>query len=78
METKTFDVYGGDYTVTSKYDCESALKVVDRVLAWCQKYNVIDGESFQCDNPQIYAADLIATIIEKDLNFTYKDNNSEE
>lgn len=78
METKTFDVHEGYFTVTSKYDNESALKVVDRILAWCKEYDVISGESFQCDDPQIYAADLIATIIEKDLNFTYKDNNSEE
>jgi hypothetical protein len=69
---KQIEMYDGDAIATYTETDEKKQKVWDEIIKFCKKYNVNSGESFQSDDPQIYAADCIANIVENIIEFDLK------
>lgn len=72
---KQIEMYGGD--MIAEYDETPELKdaVFQKLIDWYKKYNVSDGESFQNDDPQIYASILLADIVDNIIKFDTKCEN---
>lgn len=74
MERQVFKIYNGDTTISYQTSAEINQQVVDKIIAWCKKYNQGCGESLhQSDDGNIYAPDLVSDIIDNVLKFDYED-----
>lgn len=68
METRTYRLFDDELVVTVKYDEDTAMRIVNKIVDWCRENSVFDAECFMDDEPIINAPNLIASIVSKDLN----------
>lgn len=67
---KEFKIYDGDCTVKYSTSEIIAETVIEKIIQFCEQYNVSSGESLvQSDDPLIEAPHFLADIIDSLLEF---------
>lgn len=67
---KSFKIYNGETTVKYQETEINNHLIVEKIIKWCEKYNISSGEGLvQSDNGNIYAPELVADIIDDILKF---------